>query len=158
MSVLVRLLIISALAGATLASMGGVAAAGEAGRNCGTFYAQGDPSSGWGFTICVKLVHDPNAHTWWATASVTSTTPGISLFLSELEMRYAFGGTSGKTQLSSVDGQGSSTFVTGSTNRPWCSGSVSLDATAKGFARWPNGVGSYVQAVRTTPVPVYGTC
>jgi len=157
-SVLTRFLIIVVLAGGTLTSVGQFASAGEAGRNCGTFYAQGNPATGWGFTVCVKLVHNPNDHTWWSTASVTSTTPGIHLYLIELVMYVSDDAGDFHVNLSSVSGQGSSTFVTGSTSHPWCVGSVSLRAVAKGEARWPNGVGSNVEDVQTYPVPVMGTC
>jgi hypothetical protein len=55
------------------------ALAGDAGRNCKTYYYHANPATGWGFTVCVKLVHDPGAHTWLTTGSVTTGTPGMVL-------------------------------------------------------------------------------
>lgn len=61
------------------------AAAQDRGRHCQTYYHLGDPATNMGFTVCVKLQYDPdNLGMWRATASVTTTTPGMVLHTANL--------------------------------------------------------------------------
>jgi hypothetical protein len=144
------------VAAGLIGSVAGSASAGETGRNCKTFYAGGDPSSSWGFTVCVKLVHEPADHIWYATASVSSTTPGISLQISKIVMTYSTGG-SVNLDSGTLRGAGTS-FVSASTGLINCHGAVTLGGTATGYAYWPNGVRSSDGKVDTAPASINATC
>jgi hypothetical protein len=131
--------------------------AGEAARNCKTYWAQGNPNSGWGFTVCVKLVHDPNAHTWWSTGSVSSTTPGIKLYLDSLSIYSQTSGVTRTINTATRYGTGSD-FVTAITFKYACSGRHNFQGAAVGHAIWPNGVRSQGGLAETSPIPYSGTC
>jgi hypothetical protein len=154
--VLVRLGITLGLAIGLLLATAAPASAGDAGRNCKTFYAQNNPASGWGFTVCVKLVHDASTHQWWATGSVSSTTSGIRLHVYDLFMNY---GTSSRMNLdpASVSGSGSD-FVAALTDKYRCFSPLIMSAFASGYAIWPNGVTSSPQGISTSPYETQGNC
>jgi len=156
-----KFLLVLIVATAMLAMLGIPAAhAGEAARHCEPYYAQGDTSSPWHFTVCVKLIHDPNAHEWWATASISSTTPGIRLYLDDEYIYmdvFSQYGTVGELNPVTRFGTGSD-FVTAITYKQPCSGQQNLGGTAGGHAIWPNGVRSSRGAAATDPWPWVGSC
>src|SRR5690349_9816018 len=84
--VLARVLTVLLVGAGILTVTTGPAAAGETARFCKTWYYHADPASGWGFTSCVKLVHDPFQHAWGANGSVSTTTPGMVLHTANVEM------------------------------------------------------------------------
>jgi hypothetical protein len=152
-----KFLVVFIVAAAMLATLGAPAAqAGEAARNCDRYYAQGNPDSSWYFTVCVKLVHDPNTHDWWATASLSSPTPGIRLYLDEEWMRVTGIGTY-YMNTSTRRGQGTD-FVTAITYKSRCGGGHYFTGYARGHARWPNGVTSGDGWAITEPSSYWGTC
>ena len=153
-----RLLVIVVATGAMLATLAVPAAhAGEAARNCEKYYAEGNTSSPWNFTVCVKLVHGAASHTWWATASVKSSTPGIKLYLDALWMYNHTTNTNLEMNLSTRHGSGTN-FVTAITYKNSCSGSNTFEAFALGHARWPNNVQSGNGTVSTSPRLYTGSC
>jgi hypothetical protein len=156
-----RFLLVLIVATAMLAMLGIPAAhAGEAARNCTSYYAQGDTSSPWHFTVCVKLIHDPNTHKWWSTASISSTTPGIRLYLDDIYIYmdvYNQYPTVKDINTTTRFGTGSD-FVTAITYKITCDGGHYFAGTAGGHAIWPNGVTSSRGTAVTDPWPYWGTC
>lgn len=144
-----------AIVGALLILPARPAHAGDAARHCEWYYSQGDRSSPWKFYACVKLIHDASAHTWHATASVQSNTPGIYLVITDLHLH-----------LDGVDaspdatgrGDGDSTFATTVTNRVRCGGNHSFDAVVLAHAIWPNGRASSYTRTWTEPSGFRGNC
>ena len=115
------------------------ASAGETGRFCETWYYHANPASGWGFTSCVKLVHDPNQHAWGAIGSVSTTTPGMVLHTANVEvdfynidntfiLRRIGSGGPAATQINDIG----TPFVT-------CSGILKFRGDIKEFVTWPDG-------------------
>jgi hypothetical protein len=111
--------------------------AGEAARHCEVYHAQGNPNSPWGFEVCVKLVHDPNTHTWWASGSVRSSTPGIKLYLDELYMHNITTNVYYNINTATRYGTGSD-FVTTITIKNSCADRRSFEgfARARDLAEW----------------------
>ena len=115
------------------------ALAGDAGLHCTVYYFHNDPSVGWGFTVCIKLEHDPANHQWRANGSVATTTPGMVLL----------GPTSGMVGDPDLNGISighkpaavsqilgiASTWVR-------CSGRLRLQGFLNEMVTWPNGVRS----------------
>ena len=124
--------------------------AGEAGKTCVTYYHLNDPALG-GYTVCVKLEHDPTTHAWRTNASVTTTTPGMTLHtaLVDLIAENNVVATGSKPPAASQQlGIVTSWWV--------CSGAHQLSGTERGFVTWPDGTDS---AIITTETPlVTGTC
>jgi hypothetical protein len=150
-----RVLLVFLTTVATLGMLISPAHAGEAARNCAAFYAQGNTSSPWHFTVCVKLIHDPTNHQWWTTGSVSSTTPGIRLYLDSLELDWT--GFVNYMDETTRRGTGSD-FVTAITVKYSCWKTEDYHGYAKGHAIWPNGVTSGFGEVGTDPYFWHGNC
>jgi hypothetical protein len=109
--------------------------AGDAGRWCKTYYHLNDPSTGWGFTVCVKLQHDPNTHSWRSNTTVSTTTFGLYLYMHELDF-YMDGNDVVPVESHGLV-QGYSSI---STQTPWhrCNGGHLFLGRTVAQAIWPN--------------------
>lgn len=126
--------------------------AGQAGRKCETFYAQGNANTGWGFEICVKLEHSPETHSWRTNGSVSTRTAGIGNM--ELDVGLNVDGVS-----RTVDGQiGPPPSVSDETAWFRCSGRHQFSGYASARVRWPNGVLSQREVRYIAPRIIAGNC
>jgi len=114
--------------------------AGDAGRNCRTYYFHNDASSGWGFTVCVKLEHDTTNHQWRANGSVTTSTTGVILKLAET----TFQADDGYAYRYGTGGPGSSSSPILGITTPWwpCDGVHHFLGWVEEKVTWPNGATS----------------
>lgn len=149
---LLRVLAGAALAAAAVTVPVAPAHAGEAGRNCRTYYAQGNPDSGWGFTVCVKLEHDTVRHAWRTNASISTRTRGMGT----MDMLIYF--RNGTANRASARARTEGDFATAQT--PWypCSGRWGWSGVAYASAEWPNGVRSSITTTFTKPKVIEGSC
>lgn len=132
--------------------------AGEAGRTCKTYYHLDNPALG-GFTVCVKLVHDPVLHEWRTSSSVTTTTPGMVLHSARATM-WTYNAMNNWVEVSNIGGQGppSNSGIFGietigfrchDSQRPF-------QGKEFGYVTWPDRTDSIVIATET-PI-IYGNC
>ncbi len=111
--------------------------ASDAGKNCRTYYFHNDPSSGWGFTVCVKLTHDPTLHTWQANGSVTTTTSGMTLHTATTTFDM------NNTVYVFRSKGPAATQILGIATDPWpCSGVNDFAGWVDEYVTWPNGANS----------------
>ena len=113
------------------------ASAGDLGRTYHSFHAQGDVNNPWFFQACVKLVHEPTTHTWWATGSNTACCTGMSVLVYAIHIDD-LGGTIRTGPSSGIH----SDFAT-STSDPLviiCGSSRTIRAVVGVQALWPNNV------------------
>jgi hypothetical protein len=124
------------------------ALAGDAGRNCQTYYYHANRATGWGFTVCVKLVHNPTAHTWLTSASVTTTTPGMTLH-SAKSVLDLFQDTSHFTRESGLIGPAATQILGINTDPQECSGTVAVIGRVDEYVTWPSGEQSSPTTTKT---------
>lgn len=124
--------------------------AGEAGNTCVTRYHLNNPALG-GYTVCVKLEHDPAAHAWRTNASVTTTTPGMTLHTASVYL-YAE-----NTVVKTGSKGPAATQILGIITPWWtCNGQHQLGGREYGYVTWPDGSDSSYIATDTPTVT--GTC
>jgi hypothetical protein len=126
-------------AGILTLTNGSPASAGETGRFCETWYYHANPASGWGFTSCVKLVHDTNQHAWGAVGSVSTTTSGMVLHTADVEVDlYNIDNT---FILRRIGSAGPAATLIDNIKSPFvtCSGILKFRGDIKEFVTWPDG-------------------
>jgi hypothetical protein len=115
------------------------ASAGDAARNCVTYYYHANPASGWGFTSCVKLVHDPTNHEWGSIASVSTTTPGMVLHTATVGFDMYFPNNNFILHRQNVDGPAASLIDNIKSPFVTCSGLLLFRGDVSEFVTWPDG-------------------
>lgn len=122
------------------------ATAGEAGRHCATYYHLENPALG-GYTVCVKLEHDPTLG-WRTNASVTTTTPGMVLHTATVELwsEGTIRATGSKpAAVSQILGIVSDWYDFCEGSHPWIGKEI-------GFVTWPDGTNSPSKQTNTDTV------
>ena len=110
-------------------------------RHCEPYHAEGNPDSPWGYTACVKIVHDTEADEVYATASVSTTTPGVTVGIRALHLEVV---TLGNTIIKMAPGKKpDASWHTTMTDAFDCDervGAIAYKAIVGTDAYWPNGV------------------
>jgi hypothetical protein len=147
-----RVLIVLTMAGLLTAVVATPANAyEERGRHCKTYYHLADPSTGWGFTVCVKL---EKSGLWWrANGSVTTTTPGMVLHTADTYF-FASDQTAGGVGGEDIASKGpAATQILGITTH-WflCNSDDTYEfyALVHEWVTWPNGATSPTTTTYTT--------
>jgi hypothetical protein len=144
-----RLLVVLLLLAAILVVPSTPAHAEDLGRNCERYYAQGNPDSPWRYTACVKLIYNSSTNRMVATASVSSSTPGIRIRVYALRMFVEDErGNSVAIRTAPTTGFHSDGFASTTTSSFTCNGAYVFAAIEGTDAYWPNGVYSPVQNTR----------
>jgi hypothetical protein len=138
-----RALVVLSVVGILTAAGVTPAHAGEAGRNCKTYYHYGDPTRG-GFTVCVKLEHQETFHAWRANGSVTTTTPGMVLHTATTAYYTADG-----HYFEESKGPAATEILNIATTWDQCSGSHDFLGRVTEWVTWPDGTSSSVTATYT---------
>jgi hypothetical protein len=135
------------------------ASAGEAGRHCETFWHLNNPNTGWGFTLCVKLEHDPNIHAWRANGSVSTSTSGMVLHTADL---YFYIDQADPNHEEHASKGPAATFISLQTTWLVCGGSHQFTAWLNEWVTWPDGTNSPTKQVVVdgpgTSIWISGTC
>jgi hypothetical protein len=155
-----KLLVIVAIIGLLTIFTPSPAHAGDAARYCKTYYHLNNKATGWGFTVCVKLQHDPTNHAWRATGSVSTTVSGMLVNLYALH--YYSNGVLRERGQADQD----ISFATSTTDWWYCAGYhgyIGMYGVVGANAQWPNGTWSsntntYTLPGKDHPENYYGTC
>jgi hypothetical protein len=117
-------------------------------RDCEPYYAEGNPNSSWSYLACIKIVHDTIADVVYATASVSTRTPGVLVGIKALHLDIR-DVTIDKTILvktgAGIDADHlQPRWDTTTTEVFDCDqrlrGAIAFKATVGTHAKWPNGV------------------
>jgi hypothetical protein len=136
--------LIAALAMLPAGALATPALAGETGNGCLTYYYHNNPATHWGFTVCVKAVHDAARHTWETVGSVSTTTPGMTLHtaVAQVAVHNGFSGHGALIDSSlGVKGPAASRILDIRSGTAGCGGvgNVEVRGEVAEQVHWPNG-------------------